>query len=139
MPQKIILGFLMIMVLAGCAESTGGRVAVEGSVGFKGAPLDTGFIMFVPENAGGPATQASAMIANGSYKIPAHQGLYPGKYRVALSSGDGKTPAGDPNALPGPTGNFSSKERIPAKFNTETTLAIEVKAGAKNAFDFQVP
>lgn len=127
------------LMASGCAESTGGRVGVEGKVTFKGAPLDTGFVMFVPEAAGGATTQASAMIASGNYSIPPAQGLFPGKYRVAISSGDGKTPANDPNAAPGPTGNFSSKERIPAKYNTETTLTAEVKAGAKNAFDFQIP
>jgi hypothetical protein len=129
----------MVLLLAGCAESTGGRVGVEGKVTLKGVPLDTGFVMFVPEAVGGAATQASTMIANGEYRIPAPQGLFPGKYRVALSSGDGKTPASDPNAAPGPTGNFASKERIPAKYNTETTLSVEVKAGANNSFDFQVP
>ena len=137
--RKFFPLLILVLVLAGCGESTGGRVGVEGKVTFKGAPLDTGFVMFVPEAAGGAATQASTMIDKGEYRIPAPQGLFPGKYRVALSSGDGKTPAADPNAAPGPTGNFASKERIPAKYNTETTLSVEVKAGTKNSFDFQVP
>ena len=61
--RKSVVGFLMLMCFfAGCAESTGGRVGVEGKVTFKGAPLDTGFVMFVPEAVGGAATQASTMI-----------------------------------------------------------------------------
>lgn len=137
--MRTMSGLLMALIACGCSDNTGGRLAVEGKINFKGAPLDTGFVMFVPEAQGAPATQASALITGGSYKIPAAQGLFAGKYRVAISSGDGKTPAADPNAAPGPTGNFASKERIPAKYNTETTLSVEVKPGVKNSFDFQVP
>lgn len=134
-----VVGFCLGLAgLAGCSDGTGGRCGVSGKIQFKGAPLDTGMIMFNPEDTK-LGTQASALITKGEYKIAAAQGLLPGKYRVAISSGDGKTPDGDPNAAPGPTGNFSSKERIPAKYNLETTLTADVKAGDKNAFDFTIP
>ena len=49
------------------------------------------------------------------------------------------TPDNDPNAAPGPSGNFTSKDRIPAKFNIDSKLEVEVKKGDPNKFDFSIP
>ncbi|MCI0638455.1 MAG: carboxypeptidase-like regulatory domain-containing protein [Gemmataceae bacterium] len=129
---------LFCLFAFGC--STDNRCDVSGTVTLAGKSLDQGTIMFVSvdEKSG---NQVSALINNGSYKIPRDGGLQPGKYRVAISSPDGKTPdpVAAPDALPGPTGNFSSKERVPAKYNTESQLEIEIKQGQSNRFDFPIP
>jgi hypothetical protein len=133
----LLPGLLAVLAAAGCGDSAGGRQAVSGTVTLKGQPLDQGNIMFLPVS-GDLATQSGALITKGGYQIPRAQGLQPGKYRVAISSTDGQTPV-EPDALPGPSGNFASKERIPAEFNLKSTQQVEVKRGETNKFDFNIP
>jgi hypothetical protein len=135
--------YLLFLALAGigfsgCADRYGGRQAVSGTVMFQGKPLDQGSIMFLPASDGLP-TQSGTTINNGSYTIPREQGLVPGTYKVAISSPDGKTPDPGSDALPGPSGNFASKDRIPPEFNTESKHEVEVKKDASNTFDFKIP
>ena len=129
--------FFLLLAL-GCANDD--RSSVSGTVTLGGKNLDQGNIMFVPV-VREKGSQVSAMIKDGVYQIPKEGGLLPGKYRVAISAPDGKTPDPEaaPDALPGPTGNFSSKDRIPPKFNLESTLEVEVLKGQANKFDFPIP
>lgn len=130
--------FLVFCVLiSGCGGGTN-RLGISGTVNFKGKPLDTGIITFTPVSSETP-TQGSAMITAGKYSISREQGLQPGKYRVSISSPDGKTPDGGSDAIPGPTGNFASVERIPAEYNQKSKHEVEVKKGDKNSFDYSIP
>lgn len=133
--RALLIAPVFLTLGIGC-ENAAPRYRVSGTVRFNGKPLEQGVIMFVP-SAEGP-TQASAIISNGKYEIPKAQGLAVGKYKVVLSSPDGSTPV-DPNVPPGPSGNFASEDRIPPKFNTESTLEIEVTKNGDNKFDFSVP
>ncbi|MCI0380688.1 MAG: hypothetical protein L0215_24145 [Gemmataceae bacterium] len=130
--------FAFFLFVIGCSSDN--RCEVSGTVTLNGKNMDQGAIMFVSVAEKG-GNQVSALINNGNYKIPREGGLQPGKYRVAISSPDGKTPdpVAAPDAPPGPTGNFSSKERVPAKYNTESQIEIEVKQGEPNKFDFPIP
>jgi hypothetical protein len=136
--ERLVLCALAALFLAGCGDDLGGRCAVHGTVTFQGKPLDQGFITFIPL-APGQATQSGTAIANGTYAIPKKQGLVPGPYRVSISSGDGKTPAGPSDQPPGPSGNFSSKERIPLDYNVASKQDVEVKAEGPNQFNFDIP
>jgi hypothetical protein len=133
----LALSGLLTPFLVGCGDSYGGRCAVSGTITLKGKNLDEGAIVFIPVDPALP-TQASAGITKGAYQIPRPQGLVPGKYRVSISSPDGKTPEAS-DGPPGPSGNFASKDRIPAKFNIESTLEFEVKKDGPNKFDFAIP
>jgi hypothetical protein len=126
----------LVLLLCGC-DSGPKRYAVTGSVTLKGQPLDSGVITFVPD--GGSGQPGSAVITNGKYSISGEHGLLLGKYKVALSAPDGKTPDLEPGALPGPSGNFASKDRIPDEFNAKSKLEFEVKATAENVFNCTVP
>jgi hypothetical protein len=121
-----------LLSVAGC-ENTGGKSAVSGSVSLKGEPLNKGTITFLLPEAKTPT--AEALIENGKYALPAVSGLLPGKYRVRISAIEefpitpeeyaaGKQPP--PN-----------RERIPAKYNTDSQEMVEVVKG-KNQFDFQI-
>jgi hypothetical protein len=126
---------LALTLPTGCNRDDG-RLEVSGQITFNKAPLDSGTIVFV---SGDGKTQASAVISGGAYLIPKPQGIPAGKYKVSITSPDGKTPDADPNAPPGPGGNFASKDRIPKQFNTESKVEVEVKAGDPNKFDFTIP
>src|SRR5688572_24926741 len=127
---------LAFVCTPGCSDSNGPQ-PVSGSVVFQGKPLDQGAIQFVPAD-GGP-TESGAGIKDGQYSIPAENGLMPGKYKVSVLSYDergAKVP--DSTTMPGDTVGVQFKERIPAKYNTETILKAEVVAGQANVFDFQL-
>src|SRR5262245_46498572 len=131
---------LTLAVVFGCGPNSGGRQEVKGTIKLKGQLLDQGQITFVPISGDG-ATKEGAPIANGAYKIDRMHGLLPGKYKVGITSGDGRTPHdAAPDQLPGPTGaNIISKDRIPPDYNTNSKQEVEVTAKGPNVFDFDIP
>jgi len=140
---RAVLGLLagpqVLALAAGCGKSGGGTPrpqAVSGTVTLNKSPLKNGSIVFVPRSGG--ALQ-SLEIKEGSYKLPKEKGLMPGKYKVAVYSPDGVTPAGDSTAPPAPGGNFASKERIPPEWNEKSNHEIEVTSDGPNTFDFSIP
>lgn len=127
--------FLLFASIIGCGGGTGGRVPVTGVITLKGVPLDDGTIEF-----SSPSVKSGASIIKGKYSMPADQGLTPGKYKVMITAGDGKTPADSPDGMPGPTGaNIISKDRIPAEYNTNSTQEVTVTDKGPNKFDFTIP
>ena len=103
-----------------------------------GQPLDYGAINFQPAESNKNAVGAGAVIENGEYTIPAAQGLTPGSYRVSImapSSRPPKRPQGD-DAMKQPS--TPPVELLPSKYNSETELTAEVKAGGQADFDFSV-
>ena len=134
-----LLALLNLTFLAGCGESNPRR-EVSGKILFKGTPLDNGIIEFHPlgsAQAGVPTTMEACVITNGEYKILAEAGLTPGKYKVIISSGDNIDP-NNPEGLPGPTGNYVSKDRIPKEYNTASKVEVEVKDKEPNVFDWDI-
>jgi hypothetical protein len=122
----------MALVLVSCGDSgsASGRLAISGTVHFKGAPVQNGSIEFVPHP--GVKTTSGAPITNGRFSIPADRGLEPGAYTIKISSMEAP-PDTEPGGLPGP----DPKELLPEKYNTKSTLTEEVKAG-KTTFEFKL-
>ena len=130
---------LISLMLAGCGRDFGGRKEVSGTVKLKGEPVNDGTIEFIPLS-GNAETKSGAQILNGDYKIGAEFGLVPGKYRVAITAGDGRTSAANPEEPPGPTGaNIVSKDRVPKEYNIESKQEVEVTAAGKNVFNYDIP
>lgn len=136
-----VVFLLSLVALAGCSPSNP-RKAVSGTVTLHDLNLDEGTITFRPipgtTPEGLPTTTGGAVITNGAYQIEAESGLVPGKYKVLITSGDGRTPD-DPNEAPGPSGNFVSKDRIPPEYNTKSNVEVEVMEDGENVFDFPIP
>jgi hypothetical protein len=129
----------------GCSDSSG-RIGVSGNVTLKGQPLDDGIVEFVPID--GQGTQASTMCSGGKYKIAADKGLKPGKYRIRITAGDGKTPyrtepsgPDSPSGPPGPGGkaNIISKELVPRDWNIDSKQERTITKEGPNVFDFEIP
>ena len=122
----------------GCSGRYGGRADVTGTVTLEGQPLKEGTIDFSPLDQQG--TFSGAKIIDGNYAMTKGDGLQPGKYLVRISSGDGKTPASDEEiAAPGGSTNIVSIDLIPPEYNVASKEEREVKAGAVNKFDFNIP
>lgn len=129
----------LLVLLAGCGPSNPRR-EVSGKVLFKGEPLDNGIIEFHPlgtSQPGQPTTMEACVITKGEYKILAEAGLTPGKYKVVISSGDNIDP-NNPDSMPGPTGNYVSKDRIPKEYNTASKQEVEVKDKEPNVFNWDI-
>jgi hypothetical protein len=116
----LLLGAILI---AGCGDPNA-RQAVSGTVSWNGQPLDQGRIYFAPITQG--VSEAGATIENGKYSIPRDLGLVPGTYKVSVFSYDRTGAKVQSEEIPGDPGASQFKERIPRKYNVETTLKAEV-------------
>jgi hypothetical protein len=136
-----VVAALSSLAAAGCADSFGGRKEITGTVTLVGQPLDQGIIQFLPVDRATQDCQAGAEIVAGHFSIPAKNGLKPGKYLVQITSGDGKTVANDPEAVPGPGGsaNIVSWDRIPPEWNVDSEKQVTVTETGQNQFDFDIP
>lgn len=113
-----------VAILAGCGEPNPlGRRAVYGAVTFQGQPVDYGGIQFLPEDPQ-RGVNSGGMIDAGKYQIKESQGLPPGAYRVMISSPDRREQT-KVEEMPGDVRTLAL-ERIPVKYNLQTTLKIEV-------------
>ena len=129
----------LIGTMAGCGPAAGGRQEISGTIKLGGKALDNGTIDFTPLAEDG-RTREGATIIDGKYRIERVHGLAPGKYRVVITAGDGRTPAATPDAAPGPTGaNIVSKDRVPPEFNANSKVEVEVTTKGPNVFDFDIP
>lgn len=110
-------------LLAGCGGD--GRKGVSGDVTLDGEPVNGGSIVFLP--SGGEGSKGAAEIIDGKYSIPPAQGLAPGTYRVEInwSKPTGKQiPSGDPGMM-----MDERQEAVPARYNSNSTLTVEITAG----------
>jgi len=125
-----LLCFLgLTFAIAGCS----GGNTIEGTVTYNGEVVDNGGISFAPTNKGNPVGTG---IIDGKYMVSADRGPQPGKHRVTINwrKKTGKkipTPGGD-----APTAD-ETKEVIPAKYNTSTTLEVDITTG-RNKHDFKL-
>lgn len=127
---------LALAVAPGCGSGDSlNRQAVSGTVTLDGQPLDQGTIEFVPTDAQG--LLSGSLITSGNFAVPADKGLPPGKYTVRISSAEA---TGGPAAPSGADLDNSqpAKERIPAKYNSESELTAEVTDGGANTFTFDL-
>lgn len=128
---SMLLTTAVVSLAAGCSNDP--RLAVSGTVNFKGAPLDQGRIEFIPPGEIG--TRSGATIENGSFNIPRDKGLAPNTYDVRIFSYDVRG-AKAPSDVPGEPGE-GFKERIARKYNLDSKLTAEVKPGS-TVFQFSV-
>ncbi len=138
-----VLCALMVIGLAtclGCGRSGDQypRVPISGTVRLDGEPLLGGYLIFEPKD--NQPTQSGGMIKDGKFNVPREAGPVPGLYSVAVFSG---AEAAESNTGAGtPEGETAAKkfrgERVPRKYNIDTTLTKEVKADAENVFEFDL-
>ncbi|QDU11506.1 hypothetical protein V202x_49290 [Gimesia aquarii] len=113
------------------------RAQVEGTVNYKGEPLEEGLIRYVPDGeiingqvAGKPIF---AKIEQGKYQIPAEKGATVGKNRVEVTR---YVEAGKQGNMSGGKAELV-KQIIPPKYNSHSILSVEIKEG-KNTQDFDL-
>ncbi len=143
---------LSLLVTGGCGNEGGDdlpREPISGTVTYEGKPLANGTIQFQPASqAEGMA--AGGMIVNGRFEVPRKEGPVPGKYKVQIDSIDEtvtvpapESPASpDGDVMPGelkiPPRKMMKKRLIPPRYNSQTGLSAEVKAGGPNVYPFDL-
>jgi hypothetical protein len=129
---RALLAVALTLVVLGC-EGSNGRIPIRGTVTYKGTPLAHGTITFSPKDSAKGMIEG-APITDGKYALPADKGLLPGSYHVAVSATDAQD--GKPAEDVAPGAPRRSKELLPERYNTKSTLSIEVTATGKRDFDF---
>lgn len=120
------IGTALLPALAGCKRGDGlERIPLSGAVTFMGQSVVDGQIRLVPK-PGTAAPLTIVTIADGRYDTSTLGGAPVGQYRVEVRSFDPKTPA------PIAPGQPQRTQLLPAQFNSQSTLELEVKSGETN-------
>jgi hypothetical protein len=126
--------------VVGCGNSGPKRYGVSGAVTYKGQPIKSGLISFIPE--GSEASAGGASIIDGKYEIPDKPGLPAGKYEVSVNvptaGGKNKKSGVAEDEAPGSGGEKETRETLPVKYNENTELRAEVKDDDNNEFNFNL-
>ena len=120
------VGLIAVLLLAtGCG---GGKTTAQGTVTYDGQPITSGAVLFMPKDKG---NKIGARIYNGKYEVEPKFELVPGQYDVVVTwdKGTGKF------VSEGSDKREITEEGLPAKYNTNTTLTADLKAGP-NTVDF---
>jgi len=140
-PIRILL-VIGTVAAPGCSKSDPyGREPVSGTVRFHGEPIPKANILF--SNMDGQHDfDSGAMIQDGSFNIQREFGPIPGRYCARISllqlagGKEGPKEALAPGAAKGGVGK--TQQMIPAPYSTEGVI-VDVRAGAPNQFDFDIP
>lgn len=137
---NVAAAFVLLQGLVGCGGDSDNlpREGFSGKVAVEGKPLAKGLITFLPASPE-VTTQGGSVVIDGKYEVPQSQGLVPGKYKVVITSPDDKGAEilDKTNNAPG-LPPIIKKEVIPSQYNSASLLTAEVKAGAKNVFEFNL-
>ena len=131
---------MLLLALAGCGDGTlpkdtFPREAVSGTVNLDGRPLGEGTVQFNPLDLNQGAPVVVAGIKDGKFSTDRATGPVPGKYKISISSRAAiKVIPGEP---PGPLPK-SEPEKVPAQYNSKSTITKEVTGGGTNAFEFDL-
>jgi hypothetical protein len=118
--------WMIFLFLGGCGGDN--LVELSGLVTFNGEPVKNGTISFIPID--GKGQTAGALIVEGRYSVQ----ISPGKMKVEIQ---GYKEIGQQHAVEGdPTSPLVAKTvpMIPAKYNSQTTLTVDVLKSATQDF-----
>lgn len=134
MRSQHIAGLFAAMLMCGCAERS---VSIAGRVTLDGKPLESGSITFIPLD-GTHSADAGAVISQGGYEVRSPLGIAPGAFRVEIRS-QRKTGKRILAGSPLPPGTMVDEvvEIVPEKYNTASTLRVELKA-ANNDVNYEL-
>jgi hypothetical protein len=137
-----LLVLLPSLVTIGCSTSKDDlpRVPVAGTVDMDGRPLPEAVIQFYPiGEKTATSVGANAQIVNGKFSIAREDGLVPGSYKVSISHQELKDVESNAQKKGTPSrSKVLGPERIPAKYNTQSTLKADIKAGGSKDLRFEL-
>lgn len=129
---RISFSLVLLVTLIGCGGDSDlpDLGSVTGTVTLDGKPLPNATVEFTPVDGGRPSVAVTE--DDGEYELeytPGNFGATPGSYQVTITTATTTTDKqGNDVDVP---------ETLPAKYNVNTTLKEEVKAGS-NEIDFKL-
>ena len=124
--------FAAVLASAGCGGGGDSNVGkVSGTVTLDGQPLPNALVTFTPKVGGSPSYGRTD--ESGEYELSYtrdQQGAVIGEHTVTITTYD----AGDPDEEPPLP---AVPEKVPTKYNLQTTLTEKVDAGS-NTIDFEL-
>lgn len=122
---------IVCALLAACIVGCGGGAAcsLSGQVTFDGQPIPDGNIRLNPIE-GTPGVGGATKIVDGAYEIAEGDGMLAGKHEVLISAtrGTGRMVRAE-NLDGGPSQTEHIEQYIPARYNHDTELELELKPG----------
>ncbi|SFI29844.1 hypothetical protein [Planctomicrobium piriforme] len=125
------------------------RLPLTGTVTLDGVPMADGYVFFEPKE--NQPTHSGGLVRGGKFDVPRAEGVVPGLYSVAIiAASDLMAPPNSPGTVMSPispttaietsTVSTADAERvvIPLRYNKETVLRAQVKAGLPNHFQFEL-
>jgi hypothetical protein len=132
----------LMLLICGCGANGPERTPVNGAVLFDGKPMAAGVIRFIPApGTKGPA--AVGTVTQGFYEIPKQLGPVAGPHRVEIE-GPIELPfeIDDEQAFAKAFQETKKKplppQPVPAVYNRQSTLTVDVLAGGQTKFDFDL-
>lgn len=126
-------GFLVYDYAAGRIDPT---QSLSGTISIQGKPMNKGIVRFISLDPDKPTSYGS-FVKNGRYQVPAEYGITPARYQVEFSS----IGAEDVQHLLD-TGNqeerIEVKEEVPARFNQNSEVQIDLSSGSVLQADFDL-
>lgn len=140
LPRRLLAASLlpvcMTVIASGCSNE--GLADVQGKVTLDGQPLPGGIIVFEPVDRRGAV--AGGEIAAGIYRLAGDAGVPPGAKTVRIT-GVHKTGRQIEVGPPAPAGTMADEVQqidLPAIYNQNSTLQVQVTAGDDNQHDFHL-
>ena len=132
-PFSLLTLGVFCLCLTGCGQGEYvKRAGISGEVSFDGEPVESGVILFIPEQGVvGPPVQIA--ISGGSYSAPVATGPTVGKNQVQILANRST----NKEVLVQGVKTTEILQYIPAKFNEQTTLSAEIVVGS-NQVDFHL-
>ena len=129
----LVSAALFAVVASGCSQQGLERVTLNGTVSYRGEPVEEGEIRLIPsKETKGP--MSGARIMQGKYVVDAKGGVPVGKYRVKITANRVHPDYRDLAESPPPKayeGEWPPKQQyLPEKYNTKTRLEINVPSGS---------
>ena len=130
----------MMVAVSACDGSADGlpREPVSGTVTLDGEPLAAGAIQFFPKQAGGVAVSGGSTVEDGQFSISREYGLVPGSYKVAINASESSNGDSKKKGQKSRKKSTSTKDIIPAKYNSETTLTAEIEKGCSSRLKYDL-
>lgn len=128
----VALSLAFLLLAHGCGTSDTGHGTISGQVNLDGKPIEQGSILFTPID-GTKGVVAGGQIQNGQYRFAGVNGPAIGVNRVEIQAmrKNGKMipkPMGAPGEMV-----EGSEQVAAARFNSNSTLKIEIKPGDNTA------
>ena len=143
-------GACVLVAVAGCGDSTGldKRFPISGTVSYKGAPVETGAIQFMPDDQDS-GRAATGTIEDGEYYLTTAidgDGALPGGYKVTITSRDvdyekamGGVSGGSPKQDDVAAAISDAKSLVPSKYSLPSTSGLTYTVeGSDSNVDFEL-